>query len=121
MAAFTTAQGIVTTLADTIPDTHMHLRTTFVRGVADTIPARYRVSARAAAKSRDERLTRRERDVVMQVARGASNREIAAALFITEKTVEAHITHSLRKLSLRTRSNLITWAATTPAALAHPE
>ena len=121
MAAFTTAQGIVTTLADTIPDTHMHLRTTFVRGVADMIPAHYRISARAAAKSRDDTLTRRERDVVMQVAQGVSNREIAAALFITEKTVEAHITHSLRKLSLRTRSNLITWAATTPAALAHPE
>jgi len=117
MAAFTAAQQIVATLADTIPDMHTHLRTTFVRGVAATIPARYRISARAAAKSRDERLTRRERDVVMQVARGASNREIAAALFITEKTVEAHITHSLRKLSLRTRSNLKTWVATATVPL----
>jgi len=116
MAAFTAAQQIVTTLADTIPDVYTHLRTTFVRGAATTIPARYRISARAA-KSRDERLTRRERDVVMQVARGASNREIAAALFITEKTVEAHITHSLRKLSLHTRSNLMTWAATATVSL----
>ena len=75
MTAFTAAQEIVAALADTIPD--IRLRTSFVHEVATTIPARYRISARAAAKARDERLTRREHEVVTHIARGTSNREIA--------------------------------------------
>jgi len=67
--------------------------------------------ARAATKTPDDSLTRRERDVMLYVSCGASNREIAAALFVSEKTVEAHLTRILRKRSLRTRASLATWAA----------
>jgi DNA-binding CsgD family transcriptional regulator len=44
--------------------------------------------------------------VARLVSDGASNREVAAALFVTEKTVEAHLTRIYRKLGLRRRGQL---------------
>jgi len=55
-------------------------------------------------------LTRREYEVVAQVALGKSNREIAEMLFIAEKTVEMHVSNSLSKLSFRSRAQLAAWA-----------
>lgn len=55
-------------------------------------------------------LTRRERQVVAHVAQGMSNREIAQALFIAEKTVEMHVSNSLGKLGFRSRAQLAAWA-----------
>ncbi len=64
-------------------------------------------------------LTRREREVVAQVALGRSNREIAAALSIAEKTVEMHVSNSLGKLGFRSRAQLAAWAATQGAQQSH--
>lgn len=53
-----------------------------------------------------DELTTRERDIVQLVAQGASNREIAQALFISEKTVRNHLTTILGRLNVRDRTQL---------------
>jgi DNA-binding CsgD family transcriptional regulator len=40
------------------------------------------------------------------VAEGRTNREVAAALFVTDRTVEFHLTHIYRKLGVRSRAEL---------------
>jgi DNA-binding NarL/FixJ family response regulator len=49
-------------------------------------------------------LTSREREVLLSIAKGLSNREIAQALFLSEGTVRNHITHILTRLNLRDRT-----------------
>jgi DNA-binding CsgD family transcriptional regulator len=51
-------------------------------------------------------LTAQETRVADAVARGLSNREVAAALFLSEKTVEAHLSRAYRKLGVRSRTQL---------------
>jgi DNA-binding CsgD family transcriptional regulator len=58
------------------------------------------------AWSRDLALTPSEEKVAEQAASGATNRDIAASLFISEKTVEANMTRIYRKLGIRSRAEL---------------
>jgi DNA-binding CsgD family transcriptional regulator len=53
-----------------------------------------------------ESLTASEQRVAMMAARGSSNRDIAAALFITVRTVENHLARSYRKLGIGSRAEL---------------
>lgn len=57
-----------------------------------------------------EELTEREREILGYIARGASNREIGEALFITEGTVKNHVSNILSKLLLRDRTQAALWA-----------
>jgi len=51
-------------------------------------------------------LTAHETQIASLVRRGATNREIAAALFVTDKTVEYHLSNVFRKLNVRSRTEL---------------
>jgi predicted ATPase/DNA-binding CsgD family transcriptional regulator len=55
-------------------------------------------------------LTRRETEVAALAARGLTNRDIAARLCLSVRTVEAHVDHILTKLGFRTRTQLAAWA-----------
>jgi DNA-binding NarL/FixJ family response regulator len=59
-----------------------------------------------ARRGTDEPLTSQETRVAVLVAEGLTNREVAAALFLSPKTVEHHVGSVLRKRGLRTRTEL---------------
>lgn len=59
----------------------------------------------------DVTLTSREEDVLALVANGASNKEIAASLTISEPTVKAHLRNVLSKLHLKNRSQAAVYAS----------
>lgn len=52
----------------------------------------------------EETLSGRERDVLGHVAKGSTNKEIAAALYISEATVKTHLIHIYRKLNVESRT-----------------
>jgi DNA-binding NarL/FixJ family response regulator len=55
-------------------------------------------------------LTNREKEVLQEIAKGKSNKEIAASLFITEKTVKSHVSHILAKLNVADRTQAALFA-----------
>lgn len=69
-----------------LPATGVRVRREALRGAASLTPSERRIAARAAA--------------------GASNAEIAQALFVTVKTVEMHLSNAYRKLGISSRNEL---------------
>ena len=53
-----------------------------------------------------ESLTASERRIAEMAAEGRTNRDIAQALFVTQKTVEMHLSNAYRKLDIRSRNEL---------------
>ncbi|MCM3152278.1 MULTISPECIES: response regulator [Priestia] len=57
-----------------------------------------------------EHLTKREKDVLKEIAKGKSNKEIGASLHITEKTVKTHVSNILSKLGVQDRTQAALYA-----------
>jgi non-specific serine/threonine protein kinase len=60
-------------------------------------------------EERTDRLTRREREVALLVARGLTNRQIASDLSVSRSTANNHVARILRKLGLRSRAQIAAW------------
>jgi DNA-binding NarL/FixJ family response regulator len=75
--------------------------------VERALPSRPESKARPAL----ERLTERERQVIGQLARGRSNKQIALALGISERTARTHVSNILLKLGLASRTEAALLAA----------
>jgi DNA-binding NarL/FixJ family response regulator len=65
-----------------------------------------RVRKRPAASAGLSSLTEREQQIATLVAEGWTNRQVATRLFISEKTVETHVSHILAKVGVQTRTGL---------------
>ena len=72
--------------------------------------ARPGVSAAPGQARRLDDLTPREHEVLVQLAGGATNAEIAAALFLSETTVKTHVSRVLMKLDARDRTQAVVLA-----------
>jgi two-component system, NarL family, nitrate/nitrite response regulator NarL len=69
------------------------------------------IEFRTNSEDQLKQLTSRQRDIVLLIGRGASNKEIAHALHISDKTVKAHLTGIFRKLKLSDRLQLALFVA----------
>ena len=72
-----------------------------LRRIGSRLSAETRRAARGTAE-----LTERERDIAGLVAAGRSNKEVAASLFLSEKTIEHHLSRIYAKLGVRSRVEL---------------
>ncbi|MFI7387144.1 response regulator [Streptomyces sp. NPDC049813] len=72
--------------------------------LSPAVASRLVTAVRRPAAPADEALSAREREVLVLVARGTSNKEIARELFISEATVKTHLTHLYGKLGVKDRA-----------------
>lgn len=93
-------------LKDVEPDTIIEAIHTAARGDVFLAPE---LATRVMSGIRNPvpRLTRRELDVLKLLATGASNKEIARTLFVTEATVKSHLVHVFTKLNVDSRSRAV--------------
>ena len=79
-------------------------------GATRAVFERFRERATNAPGAEYERLTPREREILLRAAQGLSNAEIAAAEYLSEATVKTHVSRILTKLGLRDRVQLVVYA-----------
>ncbi|RDU37398.1 DNA-binding response regulator [Neobacillus piezotolerans] len=61
-------------------------------------------------EKKDEMLTEREKEVLLCLVQGMNNKEIAQALFISDKTVKIHVSKIFKKLDVKSRSQVVIYA-----------
>ena len=105
---FTAARTIVDQLAANVPDEP--LRRVFRQQALARLPPPRPPTTLRAAKQAFDGLTRRERDVAALIAENKTNREIAQALFVGERTIATHVSHILTKLNAASRTEIAGWA-----------
>jgi DNA-binding NarL/FixJ family response regulator len=66
-------------------------------------------------------LTAREGEVAALVAQGISNRHIAQELYLSERTIENHVSKILRKLELTSRTEITSWATEQRLLASNPD
>jgi DNA-binding NarL/FixJ family response regulator len=82
----------------------------FAPSVTRALIAEFAQRSRQSPTASVDRLTERETEVLVQIARGLSNAEIAETLFVTENTVKTHVARILMKLGLRDRVQAVVLA-----------
>ncbi|GLY00427.1 MULTISPECIES: response regulator transcription factor [Actinoplanes] len=78
--------------------------------VFDPLVAARLADAMARPAAPPGRLTPREAEVLGLIARGRTNAEVAAALFVTEATVKTHVNNAFAKIGARNRTEAAAWA-----------
>lgn len=94
----------------TVAAGHAQLDPTVQSRLLDAFARRPAVPEPASDLARPDGLTPREIDVLVRVAAGLSNQEIAADLVVSDATVKTHITHLLAKTGSRDRAQLVGYA-----------
>lgn len=107
--AFDAARSAAAALVADVTD--VALLTAFRAGMDDEAPPPPERTAGQAARAEFGGLTRRERDAAALIAQGKSNRAIARALGIGERTVESYVAAALAKLEFTSRAQIAVWAA----------
>ena len=78
--------------------------------ITKTVVGRYRRKTAPVGTQASQTLTERETEVLRQIAWGYSNKEIAAQLSISVKTVEAHKANAMKRLDMRSRIDIVRFA-----------
>jgi DNA-binding NarL/FixJ family response regulator len=99
------AHAVLTQLVESLPDAHQREQW------RQRAEAQLNATQATSQAPETSPLTRREREVAQLVAGGLTNREIAAQLFVGERTIETHVSNSLAKLSFTSRAQLAAWIA----------
>lgn len=79
-------------------------------GATKSLFEKFRGRPKATPGPEYERLTAREREILLLAAKGLSNQEIAAQEFLSEATVKTHVSRILAKLEARDRVHLVVYA-----------
>ena len=86
----------------------MHLADALAMAKGET-PADAVLAGEPGPSSSGKQLTRREKEIAALVAAGNGNREIAARLFLSKRTVDSHMEHIFTKLGFSSRTQLASW------------
>jgi len=79
---------------------------------AECLALALRAESQTDQESGAEELTEREREILIHISSGESNKVIARKLNIAEATVKVHVKHLLKKLGLKSRVEAAVWAVT---------
>ena len=84
--------------------------TWFSRGVMEKLAAFRQVAGPASSSVKLDDLTRRERDILTLICRGAGDAEIGAELNLSPHTIRNHVASLYKKLNVNRRSAVVIWA-----------
>ena len=84
--------------------------TWFSRGVMEKLAAFRQLSGPASSSVKLDDLTRRERDILALICRGAGDSEISAELNLSPHTIRNHVASLYKKLNVNRRSAVVIWA-----------